>query len=220
MIGGNFDIDEIIEFLEEIYKTIPYHPNEMKKYDYNDNFDVRKELEIIEKPSDSDFAIVTYKLKKKDNENLNLLGMYIHLFNTMKFGYSSPLIDRLTKDEIVLNGLSSSCEVFKDAITITYSTDTRNYEKLFEEIDKNLNVENLNEKDFELIKKTMIVRELKKKDFIYSCFKSFPLTMEATKNIDDIKKVKELNFEEFKKYIDSLNFAIKTKTVVTNKKTN
>ena len=218
VIGGNVDVDKTIELLEKIYSNIPAHPNQIRPLDYEDKFEVRKKCEVIYMPMDSDFVILTYKIKndfKIDNLKLDLC---VYIFNRVKFNGSTKFVEDLTKDKVVIGGIGLSDDFFLDSITISYSTESYNSDAFLEAMAKEIKVMDIKEKDFELAKKRLIVNELKSRDYIYSCFQRFATQLDFTKSISEIDTIKNLSFDEFKDIMSKFKFDLNTVTILKNKK--
>lgn len=217
VIAGNIDIDKMINLLEDIFFKYKPHPNKMKEFDYVDDFGIKKRREVIELRGDADFIVVNYKEKNDFKVNNIKQDLCLYIYQKLKKIALAEKIDELTKENVILGGIGFNSDFFKDRISITYYTESYNTDAFEEFLDKNMNLEDLNQNDFELIKKELIVSELRKKDYIYTCFKNFPTQIDFSKNIDEVDLISSLTLEDVKEIISNYKFNLKTVTIIKNK---
>ena len=218
VIGGDIDIDETLELLEKIYSKLEKHPNQMREFDYEKDFSVRKEREVIEMRGDADFIVVTYKEKNTFDIPIIKLDMCMYLYFKLKQTYLNDYIDKLIKEKVIIGGVSFSTDFFKDAITISFYTESYDTDRFEKELEKVFNLDGLEEKEFELLKRGLVVSELCKQDYIYKCFQNFPVNINFTKKIDEIDLINSITLDDVKEIISKLKFDLKTTTIITNKK--
>lgn len=214
IIGGNFKIDEMVEYLESIYKEIEPHPNLMREYDYGDEFGVRCEYQETVKEVDKDFAIVTYKFK--DNYKMpNLLkSAYIYLFSELKFSDDTDFVTKLNNDKIISGELSTSREFFKNTITYTVSAHTLDTKAFIDKLNEEIKQLKFDERRFELLKKSMKVSEISKLEYKYYYLRKFCLSTDFTEKLFCIDTIDKINFPDFLKFVKTFDFSVKTVTVV------
>lgn len=211
VIGGNFEIDEIVDYLEDIFKEIKAHPNEMREYDYGNGFEVRKPYEEIEKPISHDHMIIAYKIKNVFKERKILIDLYLYLYLHLKFRNETDLVSRMISEKIIVGGIGTSIEFFKDVILVTFSADTLNAKEFEKCIQENLNLEQLDEHQFELLKKSLIVGELSSKmDYIYRTLTKFPFEIDFTEKLYMMDTLEKCTFQGMKEFISKLPFDEKT----------
>lgn len=212
VIGGNIDIDEMVEYLEEIYKELPAHKDELKTQDYDEPNEVRKDFEEIVKPVDTDYIIVTYKFKNNYKKEKIYLDLYLYFFLRMKFGSSTKFVTELINNKIIIGGIGWDTDYFKNTFTISFQADVINKDKFLEELSGQLNSKNMDKKDFELIKKTLKVNELSKLDYIYQAIKNFPFDLQYVPKIFILNHIEKITYEDVIEFIDGLSFNVKTVT--------
>lgn len=218
VIGGNFEIDEMVEYLEDIYRELPKHPCARRGADYPDDFTVRKEYEELEKPLDTDFLIVKYKIKNIFSESKLLLDLYFYMFLRLKFGSDTAFVTNLIDKKIILGGISTSVDFFEDSIALTFSTDVLDKDMFLRLLNDELNAEGLDEYRFDLVKKALKVSELSKMDYIYANIIRFATGIDFSEKLYSIDIVNEINLKDIKDFIDSIDLAHCMKTVTYVKK--
>lgn len=217
VIGGNFEIDEMIDYLESIYAELDNHPCDRRRADYPNKFKVRCEYQEIEKQLDTDFVIVKYKIKNDFKESKLLLDMYFYIFLRLKFGSDTEFVTNLIEDKVIIGGISSDVDFFEDSIAVTFSADVLDKDKFIDALQRELNVEGLDEYRFELIIKALKVSELSKMDYIYANIIRFATGIDFSEKLYSIDFIDEVEFEDMKNFIANLDFGMKTVTYVRKK---
>lgn len=218
LVGGAIDIDEMMEYLESIFKNIPAHPNEMKEFDYSPNFNVRCEVEKLTMNTDADYVIQTFKVKNDYDLPQLKVDLYIYIYLTLKFAMSTPFVEGLMKDDIITSGVSHIEDYFKGIIAISLSYETFKPEVAMKKIKDELNLENLDREEFELLRRTLVSDEIKRQDYIYSCLYRFPTVIDFSTHLMEIDTINSLNYDEMIEVIKKLDFSISTTTIITKKK--
>lgn len=214
VLAGNFKEEEMLEYLESIYKEIDAHPNLMREFDYGDEFDVRSTYEEVSKPVDEDVTIVTYKFKNNYKESILVIDAYLSLLGAMKFSLDSDFVISLNKDKIITGGVGFSADFFKGVISYTIDADTKNSDEFIKRLDETLKDCTFDEKRFELLKKSMKVMELSKLERKYQSILRFPPTIEFSEKLFRMDKVDGIAFESFKEFVSDLKLDVKTVTVI------
>ena len=214
VIGGNFDVDEMVEYLEKIYKKLKYHPNKMRPFDYGDLLPIRKDYEELEKPVANDYCLLTYKMRDNFEERKLVIDLYLVIFLRMKFGTSTEFIKNLTADKVVIGGVGYSADFFKGIISVTFNADVLDKEEFLKRIESQLNTDDLDEKQFELIKRSYKVDDLAKMDFIYKSLLRFPQNIDFTEKLYVMDIIDDFTLEGMKRIVDELDWSLKTVTVL------
>lgn len=220
VIGGNFEVKKMVDFLESVYEEIPAHPNKMQPFLYGEDIRPRKEYDEIVDNVSCDHAIVTYKFKNDFGLSDLKIDLYLYIFGRMKFATDTKFISNLIKDKVILTGISSSTDFFKGYITRTYTADVLDLDRFIESLESEFNTEGLDEHFFDLVKKNMKVGELGKMDYIYRSIVKFPTEIDFTDHLYSMDILDECTFEEMKSLIDRIDLSVKTVTVIKTKKTN
>ncbi len=218
VIGGNFEIDEMVDYLEEIYAELESHPCRMRKADYSDDFGVRKEYEELEKPLDTDFAIVKYKIRNDFKERLLLLDLYFYIFLRLKFGSDTDFVTNLIEKKVIIGGISSSVNFFDGVIELTFSADVLDKDAFLVALDKELHFDGLDAYRFDLVKKAIKVGELSKMDYIYANIIRFATGLDFSEKLYSTDVVDEITLEDVKEFIKGIDFKACPKNITYVKK--
>lgn len=217
-IGGNFETEEMLSYLESIYAELKPHRNEMREYDYGSEFAVRKTYEEIKRPVDTDYIITKYKFKNDFEENQLLLDLYFYLFLRLKFASDTPFVTELIEKKIIHGGISSDVDFFNGIIDLTFSTEVLDKEAYEEALQKRLNADDLDDEyRFELIKKALKVSELSKMDYIYGNLVRFPVGIEFSEKLYTTDMLDDVTLRDVKKFIEKLTFDTKTVSYIKRK---
>ncbi len=214
VIGGNFDVEEMIDYLEKVYEEIPSHPKKMREMDYGDLLPIRKTYEELDRPVANDYVITSFKMRNDFKKEKIVVDLYLYIFLRMKFGSDMDFVMKLAHDKIIIGGVGHSCFYFKDTLTITFSADVLDEEKFMKRLKGELNSNGLDERLFELIKRTLKVNELSKKDAIYKKLLGFHTQTEFTEKLYNMDIIDKLNLEELKEIVDSIDWNLQTTCVI------
>lgn len=214
VIGGNFEIDEMVAYLEDIYKELPVHENKRKPVDYGDLLPIRKPYEELSKPVANEFCIVTYKMRDLEPNNSMEVDLYLNMFMSLKFAHDTDFVTQLIKDEVIIGGISTSLDFYKGILTVTFNADVLKREEFIKKLETQLNSHDLDEEMFELLKKSYKVNSLSKADYIYKSLLNFPRSIDFTDKLYNMEVIDSLTLEGLKKVVDSLDWNLKTVTVV------
>ncbi len=215
VIGGNFDEDEIMEYLESIYSEIKPHKNELKAFDYEDDFGVRKEYEELSKPVDKDVTVITFKLRNDFVESNSVSSLYLALFKDLKFSSDSEFVEKLNKDKIIVGGISGVADYFQDTISWMFEAETLDSEEFIKRFEAEFRSDEFSDERFNLLKKSYKANKLSKLEYKYYHLRRKATTLEYfSKKLFDIDEIDQLNFEDFKKFISGLDLSTKTITVI------
>ncbi len=217
-IGGNFDIDEMVDYLESIYKEIERHPNKMRPADYGDLLPIRKAYEELVKPVATDHYIVSYKIRNDFGIDNRRLDLYLTMFFKMKFGSDRPFVRELNANEVIVGGIGCTADFFQDIITITFGADVLNANEFERRIESELNSDGLEEHLFELIKKSLKVGELSKMDYIYRSLLRFPRTIDFSEKLYVTEDIEKFTLDDLRKIVDKIDWSLKTVTIIKKEK--
>lgn len=217
VIGGNFEIKEMVDFLESVYEDIPRHPNKMELFSYEKSLKPRKDYDEILDNVSCDHAIVTYRFKNDFSLDPLLVDLYLYIFNKMRFASDTKLVSNLIKNEVIKAGISCTTDFFDGNITQTYTADIIDLEKFIKAIEGEFNTKDLDHYYFDLIKRSMKVSELNKMDYIYRSIARFPTGIDFSEKLYAMAKLDEITLDGMKDLIEKIDFSIKTVTVIKKK---
>ncbi len=214
-IAGNFEIDEMVTFLEGVYSEIPSHPNKRKPYDYGNEFKVRTKMAKIRKPVSNDYILASFKMKNDFGIDKMALNYYIHMYLKQKVASDTQLVIDMQNDKIIIGGIGYSVYFFQeDVLSVTFTADVTDDVEFVKRLKNALNTEGLDERDFELYKRNMIVQDLSKMDYVYDAIIGFPANIEFSDKIYSVDKISECTFEEMKRVASKLDWTEEAITLI------
>lgn len=217
VIGGNFDIDEMVDYLEDIYKDIPKHEKRMREFEYGDLLPIRTPYEEIEKPIAMDHEIITYKIRNDFCDDYKISTM-LNIYLKLKFMSSTKFVTELNKDKVIVGEIGHVCDFFKGVISIRFTADVNDDKEFLKRLEGELNSKGLDEKMFALMKRNMKVAEVSKMDVIYQSLLRFPYSAWITDKLYTMDRVDEIELEEIRDFIDKLDWSVRTVTVMRKNK--
>ena len=221
-ISGEVNPSEVMSFLSSFYKQYDFKKRpkiEIKKK--KEPVSVVKEKDIIYKDTLSKEVIICYKVKRPDyikDEYLNRI--YFSFLLDLKFGAISPIVDVFANDKNLISPVSSYLEPVDDYYMIIFSATLKdNVSDFINLVDDTIKDLNFNEKDFGLIKKAIL------NSVILSTENSTGICSMIVNQVyfygeviyDMYDKLKNLNFEEFKKAISNVDLKNRSYVVLDSK---
>ena len=214
VITGNVDPNDAISIIKENQKKKDYkkiEKIELKKYDEPDN--VYKEKEILNMNVTVPKVFVAYKFNIENiNLNTKTILNYIGIFADLKFGAVSLFSEKLKQKEIILSDIYYSTIKTDKHVVLILETESKNQDEVIEEIDKEISKDNILETEFNRKKKTAISSCIYMSDSIFRLNSLIMNEMINTKkfNPDIYKHYKNLNYNDFIKFRNKINFRNKS----------
>jgi len=213
VIGGRFDKNKIINVIQDTYNNIKFDNKKVlkTKEEYKEKVNIKKS--VLKTNTGIKRTLITFKLNTINYnaiEKLNL-DLYIHCFLRMNFGIISKLSKDLIDKEIVSGGICFSNNILENYHIIRIEADTEKSALFINNI-----LDYLNKKDyiydnelFDLYKKNYIIDLITRNDNIYNMIDPFIENIISFnyEKLDSIEDIERLNFKEFIKYIESLDFS-------------
>ena len=145
-------------------------------------------------------------------ENVNLdkrtISNFIGIFTDLKFGSTSEFTEKMKQEGIITKDIEF-CTIKTDKhLLLILVGETEKQEELLNNIEKQIKDLNISLNEFNRKKKTTISSCIYMTDSIYNLnsFVMNSLILEKEINYDIYKHYKDLNYEEFKEFINNLNF--------------
>lgn len=218
VITGKVDPEKAINFIKDYYKTKTFKENEkikVKKYSEPENVLNEKAEEKMDVTNK--FLTTAYKVKVP-NENNFLENIYVLIYLDILFSEISNFYNKNHKDKNILTQVGYFTEFIDDYIIIHFDTEVIDNEDILKKIDKEINKKEFTEEDFNLIVKNVV--------------KSVLLTTENVEGMahlivnqelkygqfyNDFYDIsKNLNYNDCKKLINSLDFSNKVVGIIKN----
>lgn len=206
VIAGNFEEDEITNFLEGVYAKLPKHPKRMREYTYQLLEEKKKDEQIYYMATKEDFLSIGFKHKNKNFSQKEIL--YLSMFlSDIKFEKDTPFIKRLKKNDIISSVYDCGRAYVDDEhfyIELTINAkDSKKAIKLFiQELKKN----NFKKSDWDLFIRELIAIHVYRTDNKYQVFYQLFSSKIYSDDFDDVEFLKSLTFDRFLEFYESLNF--------------
>ena len=217
VIGGNFEEEKIVKYIENIYNNISKHENKRKNYQYLKD-GIRKEFQVEYMPTNDDYLLIGFK-NNIDGFSPKEVNYFIDYLLDSKFRDDTIFIENLKDKNIISNLESKSFEFLLNDIVYCIGVSIKNYEKAIRTIKKEISLGNFTKEYFELFKRKKIAEQAMGIDNKYENLKSFFLhRIDYTDDFNDISFIRNLSFDRFLEFYKKLNFDNYTVALIKNVK--
>ncbi len=208
-ISGNVNIDKTMDLIKNFYSKLKFPKKfEIEIVKKNEPEEVVSEKEIILKEDYmSKNIFINYKIKNNHFIKDDYLNrVYLSLLLDMKFGPISKIVDVLSHNKDVLSPLSVYMQAVDDYFILSFSI-ISNDEGVIDLIDDTLKDKSFSKEDFDLIKKVTLNNVLLSTENASGVCSLISNQVYLYNNpvYDMYEKLKNLDFETFKNYVDNLN---------------
>ena len=219
VVTGNFDEEDMINYIKSIYSKIPKHENKTKLLITSDLSGIKKEYDVlVRKAVEDDILIMGYKDHIKGFSKFEK-DMFLDFISLFKFSNKTAWYEKeKNKDVLVATyGYDSTFMLDEDYFNYCFIFVTRNKDVLIKDIDKEMKTNNFDKYEFDLFKKGLI------SDYLYSSIDKYLYYVKLSDNIsfykeeivDYIDKVNSLTFDRFIEFYNSLSFENRVITLLT-----
>lgn len=215
---GNFDPEELVKIVKENQAKKDFSRlDEIKVKEYKEPDKVVKEYEekrlsIIESKVAVAYKIPREKFKLKDEFKIN---KYLSIFIESLFGSTSLFVSEARKENILTD---SGVEILKtdSHYLLCLFMDSKEPNKIIDKVNQSVNQMPVTEEDFERRKKVSISNYISSFDNIVNTNEIIVSNVMAydTYIEDQIDKIKDLSYDEFKAFVKTLDFSNKTALVI------
>lgn len=219
VVTGNFDKDKVMEVIRENQSKRDFEEvKKIKTKEIKEPDKVVKKESIIN--SNTDIPKVAYNIKIPFNKKIDKrkYSLYLYIMFSCLFDDTSDFDEKLKNECIITNTVYFNLLNCDTHILVSLINETNKYKQLLKEIKENLDNINISSEDFERKKKVLISNEI----FIYDNIEVINemiidnILFEGTLKDDIIPLIKELNYEELKEVINSLNLTNNTTVILKN----
>lgn len=221
-VTGNVDAKEIIKTIKDNQKN--KHFDEEKKIkikEYNEPDNVEKEEDTINMNVTIPRVLVSYKL---NIENTGLdrktIANFIAFYSNLKMGPVSELNEKLKLEKITNKDIMFYNIKTDKHILLIIEAETKKQKEFIKKLDESIKINDIKEKEFKRQKKVGLASSIYMSDSIFS-LNSYVMNGIIYENKVDhnlYSFYKKLDFKEFNKFINSLNFDNKSVLYVNPKK--
>lgn len=206
VIAGNFDEDEITNFLEGVYSKLPKHQKRLKEYTYKELDKIKTEEQIHYMPTKEDFLSIGFKEKNTSFTRKEIFYLLSFLFEG-KLTDDKEFIKKLKKDDIISSMDAYDFEFADDKnYYIELNANVKDANKFKEIILKELNKNDFKESDWNLYIREKIATQVYRSDRKYQEINRLFPRKHYSDDFDDLEFLKTLTFERFLEFYQSLNF--------------
>ena len=206
LIAGNFDEAEMTEYIESIYAKLKPHKKEVKLYNYKDIDKKKKTKEIKYMSTHDDIVNIIFK-QKNHNFSKKEIVYFLGYISSTKFLAENQFIRDLKKDNIITD-ISRIYRYFLDDenynLDITFMSN--NTEIAIEKIIDKLKINDFNKRDFDLYFRVQLSYNVLVYDNVYSELFGFAYNKCYTEDFNDIVFIKQITFDRFIEFYNSLSF--------------
>lgn len=222
VIAGNFDEDEVINKIKDIYDNLNIENHEVKLIDSHEKLPISKKTDTLLFPTPMEFCELSFKLdiSRYSSEKLLDLDFYLNCFYSDFFGVTSNIYKDLVSNKIIIDNISCYDTKIDKYLIISIGSYVNNKDYFINAIlDAIKKFDSFDKTKFEINKKNTIVRLILRDENIFSMI--FPFIDNVVyynypflDNVDDVYK---LNFKEYKEIVSSLDFSNYTILNIKNK---
>lgn len=215
-IVGNFDPKEMMTEIRNNQNKKKYKPMqkvELASYDEDDT--VIKDYDIIKASVEIPKVTLSYKFNVQDYD-INQLKYYLNTFFELKLGITSKLNEALKDNSLITGSIDIDIISTDRHILIVLLFESKDYQKVIEMIQKELEDKQVLEKDLNRKKKVMKSACVYRSDNIYSIASKINNNLINYHEVvlDEYSLIDALNVNEFNEILTTLSFENKTINVL------
>lgn len=210
-IGGNIDISEMTEFINNIYNSLEFKSYQVMIPDFKEPNEVNKKENYFKTNTSEDYTRITYKLNIKSFNSLERikLSFYIECMFIDNFSSVSKIYQEILGKHISNFDIDYNINFIEDFLIIEFGLYTNSKEEFINLINNTINNLEFNQDNFDLTKKrSMIDLLLREENFNYfkRCFLDNILVFNYY-DYDKINDIESFNFNEYQEVINNLDFS-------------
>lgn len=217
-ICGDIDIDKTFNFIKNFYDGKSFDSRKVIINKKNEPLEVVKEREVIYGDNSFNEILVVYKVKKpKVIRDKYLNKIYFSMLVDMNFSGLSELSDIVSNDKNFLSSISPRIVEVDDFYILSFKVTVKDkVEEVIKFIDGNIKDFNFDVKSFDLIKKAilnyMVLSSENPYEICTEIVNQIRLYGQLQKSMH--KKILNLNFETFKKYVKNVDFSNRCEVIL------
>lgn len=224
VVTGNIDPEHVFQIVEEnqAKKEFPKYQKPVVKT-YDEPATVEKEMDVLTMNISVPKITLGYKFHLDTLRKLNLTDMeirrYVSIYANLKFGGVSDFLENARKDEVIVSNVDYGIFSTDSSLILMLETDSKKVEEVFKRIDVEVQNKEIDAHLFELKKKGMIASCIYMSEDIYGLNQKLMGDMidTGTFEADVLDHFKALNFEDFMRVVEALNFKNCSKVIVNPK---
>jgi len=223
VVAGNFDKKKVLDEIEHFYQGLSKEFDEVEVLKQIEPVEVKKQKDTLLFPTPQNHVEISFKIDVSSlmpKERLDL-DFYLGCFYSHFFGFTSKIYQKLVKEKVITTSIACGDNRIENFLVISISSYTDNIECFIESIfDTIKNLDDFDEEKFELDKKASILRMILRDENIMNMILPF---VDNVVNfdypyLDTVDDVKSLNFKDYVRMIQNLDFSNYTITLITEEK--
>lgn len=210
-MAGNFEIEEVLKKIEEIYSSLPIQECSFSLPKIEEPKEVECHYNEIKMPTPKTHISVCYKIdfSKYREEERRMLTYYIGIFLEMNFSIISPLYKELLEKKVIDSSLGYTFDFFENYMLLSVFGYSNDEEVLIKRVREVLEKEHI-------FKEEIFDLDLKHEKMCHLCsdISLYGLSRQFKENysyyhyagFDIAEDLNKLNFQDFKTFIEDLEF--------------
>ena len=211
IISGKFNLRKIKKLVEDTYDSINREKISFSVPLYKEKKSVVKRNDVIKKDVHMDFVRINYKVKVDSFSPLELLKLdfYMDYFLSYLFDAKSSVYNELVEDKVCLYSINYFLSDDSDFWTIKIGTYTNNHDEFIEKVTSAIKEKKFSLDDFNLRKKQALIGIILREDNLSNTIMPFidNVLRFGYDHMDTVEDIEKHNFDEFKDFINRLDFS-------------
>lgn len=209
VITGNFELNEVSEFIEEYMKGIKYKKFEVKQIKRKEPINVNINYQETNMEVMEDKVAIGIKCDGKNIKDINEIerGYYFSILLNSMFSPTSSLYEKYKEEKLISTSFQTSRLIEKDFFDIKVLVDTNNPNEYIEQIKKDLKNINITKEEFDRKKKMFLSETILSFDNIEPANDLITYYVNKYKNpgLKFHTIIKNLNFKDYERIKNSIN---------------
>ncbi len=223
VIAGNFDKDKVLNIIQKFYKTIKFSKDKTTLLPVHEPKEVNKKEDVLYFPTALDYVDISFKVDVSSyspKEQMDL-DFYLHSFYHHFFGVVSPLYQKFVDEKVISNTMNAGNIMIYPYIIIRIGAYTHDPDKFIKGVFETIqNRKEFDKELFELDKKDAMIRMILRDENIMKMIMPFidNVVYYHYPYLDEVEDVQRLNYDDYQRMIQELDFSNYTITTIKDKK--
>jgi len=218
VVTGNVDPLKVFDIVQNNLGKREFKKVDVSKLEYEEPDNVNRASSSIIMDVSVPKCSLTYKINIKDLKLHNIdIMMYASIYLNSKFGQASILSERLKNIGLISETLGFDTDIVGDHLVMTIFGESKNYDELLKNINREMEDKKVNYDDFLRYKKVLISNLVYSSENIYSINDSITNSIVRYGTYEDRYKIlSNLNMKDYENFIEYLNFENNSSFVIKN----
>lgn len=212
IISGNFDIDEIVELVNNVYNSFNKEYEEFTYIKLNEEKTFEEKERTIIDNNEEEMVNITYKvdISSLEPHDSLMLSFYLWYFLRFNFDDTSVLFQEMIDKKYSIFSIDTQLSKIENYLYIDIASYTKEKNYFINRVNKILqNRGYIDPEKFELLKKRGLVTQIMKEENCNAVLKLLVgnITDHNYYEPDTIEDINSLNIEDYKKFMENLDFS-------------